>query len=198
LVRRDDTNRDFDVFVRDRHTGRTRRVSVSSDETQAKGFSGEGVAISRHGRFVAFDSDAANLAPRDTNRDTDVFLRDRHSGTTERVSVSSDEEQARGFSTSPAISGSGRFVAFNSTAVNLQPDRAIEAFNIYVRDRRAGRTRLISEGRDHTPANDGSGNDVTALSRDGSVIAFDSSATNLVALDTNAANDIFVSASGSP
>ena len=71
-----------------------------------------GPAISADGRFVAFDSDATNLVPGDTNGVHDVFVRDRRTGTTERVSVGRGGAQGNGPAIGPAISADGRFVAF--------------------------------------------------------------------------------------
>jgi hypothetical protein len=71
-------------------------VSVASDSTQGNDSSGFSVAISAGGRFVAFTSFASNLVPGDTNADSDVFVRDRVAGTTDRVSVASDGTQGTG------------------------------------------------------------------------------------------------------
>lgn len=84
---RGDTNRDFDVFVRDRRRGTTRRVSVSS---------GEYATISYEGRYVAFDSYASNLVSGDSNGDGDAFVRDVEAGTTRRVSVSNTGQEGNG------------------------------------------------------------------------------------------------------
>lgn len=93
-----DTNGAWDVFLHDRQTGRTERVSVDSRGRQGNGHSGEHawtrIAFSGNARYVAFDSAASNLVPGDTNQITDVFLRDRRAGTTERVSVGSAGQQA--------------------------------------------------------------------------------------------------------
>ena len=78
-------------------------------------------ALSADGRFVAFGSDASNLVPGDTNNLFDVFVHDRQSGTTQRVSVGPGGVQANGFSVGPTLSADGRFVAFDSSATNLVP-----------------------------------------------------------------------------
>src|SRR4051795_8290641 len=117
-----DTNATDDVFVRDRQNGTTERVSVSSTGVQGNGPSGlGGVAISGDGRFVVFDSPATNLVPGDTNRQNDVFVRDRQNGTTARVSLSSTGLQCNRGSgdIGLAISADGQFVAFASQAGNL-------------------------------------------------------------------------------
>jgi Tol biopolymer transport system component len=117
-----DTNRQEDVFVRDRLSVTTELASVSSNGTQGNGGSGKyGVGISADGRYVVFQSDASNLVPDDTNGHTDIFVRDRLTGTTKRVSVSSSGMQGDGNSSSPTISADGRLVLFSSQASNLVP-----------------------------------------------------------------------------
>ena len=101
--------------------GATERVSVDSAGNQGIGFS-EFAAISGDGRFVAFASAANNLVAGDTNGARDVFVHDRQSGATERVSVDSAGNQGNSFSEFAAISGDGRFVAFTSGASNLVAD----------------------------------------------------------------------------
>jgi Tol biopolymer transport system component len=108
-----DTNGVRDVFFHDRQTGATTRVSVDSSGAQANGASGS-QAISADGRYVAFQSDATNLVPNDTNTVADVFVHDRQTGTTVRVSVDSSGAQGGGFSSAPAISADGRYVGFDS------------------------------------------------------------------------------------
>src|SRR5688572_2586887 len=101
-------NLPFNIFVHDRQTGTTEVVSVSS-----RGREGEGLSsfpdLSADGRFVAFDSDAANLVNGDRNGITDVFRHDRATAETILVSVSSDGQQGDSSSHAPAISADGRF-----------------------------------------------------------------------------------------
>src|SRR5919198_2445415 len=105
----DDTNDRTDAFVRDRVTGRTTRVSVSSSGAQAAAsrdpFGGSHAGgIGGDGRYVVFRSDAANLVADDTNHAEDIFVRDRTTGRTRRVSLSSRGRQANGASSAPVIS----------------------------------------------------------------------------------------------
>ncbi|MEM8531288.1 MAG: cadherin-like domain-containing protein [Chloroflexota bacterium] len=69
----DDTNGVQDIFVHDQETGQTTRVSVAGDGTQANG-SSSNAAISSHGDYVVFESNATNLVEDDTNESTDVFV----------------------------------------------------------------------------------------------------------------------------
>src|SRR5262249_39087102 len=140
LVARD-TNRSSDVFVRNRALATTVRISLTSGGTQARHtLDGSGApVISENGRFVAFQSAASNLVARDTNRTTDVFVRDRRTRTTQRVSVGSTGRQARRStlgSELPAISADGRFIAFVSDAWNLVGRDSNRAADVFVRDRR--------------------------------------------------------------
>ena len=130
-----DANGTYDIFVRDRQTGATERVSVSSNGTEANGFSSL-PAISADGRYVAFQSSASNLVSGDTNAVDDIFIHDRQSGTTERVSVGAGGVQGNGPSEFPAISADGRCAAFASAATNLVAGDTNGASDVFVRDRR--------------------------------------------------------------
>jgi Tol biopolymer transport system component len=114
----DDTNHKRDVFVRDRTDQTTLRISVARDGGEADGDS-HVTSLSPDGRFVLFDSDASNLVPGDTNGTSDVFLYDRKTRTTQRVSVSSTGRQGNGFSAGGVISADGSVIAFRSSATNL-------------------------------------------------------------------------------
>ena len=183
-----DTNGVINVFVRDRKTGKTTRVSVNSHGAQTKRDSIVR-AISADGRFVAFDSTASNLVGGDTNGVDDVFVRDRKTGKTTRVSVNSHGAQGNGDSFIPSISADGRFVAFYSDAANLVAGDGNAAGDGFVRDRKAGRTKRVSVASHGTQGNDTSF--PPSISADGRFVAFTSLANNLVAGDTNGASDIF-------
>jgi len=184
-----DTNGTDDVFVRDRVTDTTTRVSVSSGGAQGNG-SSSGPAISPDGRYVAFISEASNLAPGDTNGWDDVFVRDRVTDTTTRVSVSSSGDQGNGFDFEVAISSDGRYVAFGSDATNLVPRDTNGARDVFVRDRVAGTTTRVSVSSSGGQSNDESS--YPAISADGRHVAFQSFAGNLVPGDTNGTTDVFV------
>ncbi len=186
-----DTNGFSDIFVRDRQTGATERVSVDSAEAQASDDSSHSPAISADGRFVAFVSGASNLVPIDTNGVWDVFVRDRFFGTTERVSEDSGGAQATGdFSFDPAISADGRFVPFASGATNLVAGDTNGIRDVFMRDRSLGTTERVSVDSAGGQANSVSAR--PAISADGRFVAFESFAANLVADDSNFLWDIFV------
>ncbi len=191
-----DTNGYYDVFVHDRQTGVTERVSVSSSGAQGNDHSYM-PSLSADGRFVAFYSYANNLVPGDTNGGPsnfedkkDIFVRDRQRGVTERVSVSSSGAQADHGSRYPSISADGRFVAFESAATNLVSGDTNGASDIFVHDRQTGTTERVSVSSTGEQGNASSGD--PSISADGRFVAFISSASNLVAGDTNGGIDIFV------
>lgn len=192
-----DTNKLPDVFVRDVRTSKTTRVSVTSAGKQGVGKrysnGSNAPAISSDGRYVAFHSDMANLVPRDTNRVFDIFVHDRLSGKTQRVSISSAGGQANAESGGgESFSADGRYVAFSSLATNLVAGDHNDITDVFMRDLRAHRTRLVSLGM-HGQGDDASwiglGN---AFTRDGRQLLFASWATNLVPGDTNDVADVFL------
>jgi Tol biopolymer transport system component len=184
-----DTNGQPDVFVRDRFTGMTERVSVTSRGDQSNGDSGF-VTLSNSGRYVAFYSTASNLVARDTNDVPDVFVHDRATGTTRRVSVTSDGRQANGLSFDPNISGNGRYVAFISEASNLVAGDTNGLVDVFVRDLLKGTTRRVSISSAERQGNDISVGPVMSFT--GRYTAFVSGATNLVPGDTNELFDVFL------
>ncbi len=186
---RGDVNGDSDIFVHDRRTGRTRRASIRSDGRAVNGDSSD-PAISGNGSRVAFVSVSSHLVGRDTNRVSDVFVRDLRAKTTRRVTVSTSDEQANGWSYSPAISADGRHVAFESYGAMLVSGSIVGVGNIFVRDLVAEKTRLVSVGDDGSMADDDLRS--PSLSTDGRFVAFDGFATNLVRNDRNGARDVFV------
>src|SRR5690606_32403830 len=114
-----DTNAVADAFWRDMQTGTTRRVSVSSAGAQATGSTFVGASISRDGRWVAYSSNAMNLAPGEFAAGYDIFLHDTLSSQTYRISLTSSGAAANQNSYEPVVSDDGRFVAFQSFSTNL-------------------------------------------------------------------------------
>src|SRR4051794_28287314 len=172
-----------------RWSKQTTRVSVSSGGAEGNRYS-ESPSISADGRFVAFASDASNLVSGDRNGQRDVFVRDRRARKTTRVSVGSPEVKTDGFSYSPSISADGRFVAFASEASDLvRGDRNVYS-DVFVRDRKAGETTLVSVSSTGAGGVGSSGD--PSISADGRLVAFGSLAPNLVDGDSNDHGDTFV------
>jgi Tol biopolymer transport system component len=184
-----DANGKKDIFVHDRKTGTTTRVSVDSDGVQGDGDS-YSPAISANGQFVAFVSSATNLVAGDTNGSDDVFVHERRTGITTRVSVDSVGFQANGFSVSPSISANGRFIAFASLATNLVGGDTNGSQDIFVHDLATRATTRVSV--DSLGAQAAGASQSPAISGNGRFVAFSSPATDLVAGDTNGREDVFV------
>jgi Tol biopolymer transport system component len=159
----EDTNGYYDIFVHDRLTGATERVSVSSAGVQANGHSLK-PSLSADGRFVAFESYASNLVPNDTNNEQDIFVRDRLTGATERVSVSSAGVQADRYSFIPSLSADGRFVTFYSNASTLVTGTTMHIWSQFLHDRLTRRTVKVS-GDGHVEYFQEDGNRISADGR---------------------------------
>ncbi len=185
-----DTNGAYDIFVRDRVSGVTERVSVDSSGVQADGDCYE-PSISPDGRFVVFESFASNLIAGDSNGTRDIFIHDRQTGTTYRLSVDSNGAQADNESFSPVIAADGTCVVFVSLADNLVQGDGNATFDVFVRDLQAMATERVNVDSSGAEANDWSLGP-PAISSDGRFVLFSSRATNLVPGDTNGTWDSFV------
>lgn len=177
-------------------TAKTTRVSINSNGSQGNYRSGS-ASISANGRYVAFESAASNLVSGDTNSARDVFVHDRQTQKTDRVSISSKGIQANDDSYFPSISGNGRYVAFTSLAGNLAKNDANyfcdgpeRCSDVYLHDRETGETIRVSVNSSGKQGNDESSE--PSISSDGRYVTFTSRASNLVANDTNGVSDIFV------
>lgn len=185
----DDTNRVTDVFVYDRHTRQTTRVSVNSIGAQANGgsFAPE---VPRDGRFVVFESLATNLVPDDTNRQRDVFVHDWQTKQTTRVSMGSEGAQANNFSQAAHLSQDGRYVVFESLASNLVPGDTNGVIDVFIHDRQTKRTTRVSVVSGGAQANNMSVN--PSISADGRYVTFESFATNLLPDQADGSKQTFV------
>jgi len=177
-----DTNGRMDIFLKDTATGSIVRVSTGSSGGQSNDDSFE-PSISADGRYVAFQSNASNLVPGDTNNEADIFLKDTTTGTITRVSTDSSGGQLGRGSLQASISGDGRFVAFVTDDTN-------GLSGIFVKDTVTGATRRVST--DSSGAQGSFQSMEPSISADGRYVAFASGASNLVPSDTNGAQDVFV------
>ena len=185
----DDTNGADDIFVQDRQTGQTVRVSISSSGVEGDGGS-YSPTISGDGRYVAFQSVSTNLVLNDTNGVTDIFVHDRQSGITSRVSLASDGTQGDSFSIEASMSLDGSYVTFSSLSTNLVSNDTNGAADIFVHDLGSAVTSRVSVASDGSQGSGISFN--PSLSGDGRYVAFYSSSDNLVFGDTNSSDDVFV------
>ena len=194
-----DTNAVQDLFFYDRTTATISRLSVATNGGQANDRTGDsrgdsGPALSADGNIVAFHSAASNLTRGNDNGRTDVFVYDRQALSMTLISHGPAGVVGNGDSSHPALSVDGRYVLFASRATNLDPSVPVlqnpGASQIYLYDRNDDSTVLISRGPDGRPG-DGESSTPT-ISGDGRYLVYASSATNLVAGDSNQVADIFL------
>ena len=171
-----DSNNHEDVFVYDRMTGTIERVSIADNGDEGD-YDSTDPSISADGRYVAFQSEATNLVPNDTNGQNDrsfgrdIFVYDRTARTMERVSLTDTGGESNQASETPSISGDGRYVAFASGANNLVSGYANGEVNVYVHDRTTHSIVGISVPLGAFSANRNSLN--PAISSDGNFVAFE-------------------------
>ncbi|MCB8921543.1 MAG: PD40 domain-containing protein [Ardenticatenaceae bacterium] len=189
----------MDVFVRDTAVLTTTLISAATDGTPGNAES-RNAAMSADGRYIVFQSNANNLIANDFSPFTDIFVRDRDTdedgifdepGAVQvlRLSQNASGTAANDVSTDPAISANGRWIVFTSAATNLVANDINNANDIFLYDRDsdgngiydepgAVSVTLISAGMGGAPANGFSS--LPAISADGSQVAFESFATNLM------------------
>jgi len=171
--------------------GDTIRLSVSSAGAQGDGpsppdsYLGPEADITPDGRFVAFPSSATNLVPGDTNGRADIFVHDRLTATTERVSVGTNGQQGDVHAAFPSISADGRFVAFESRDLGFGADGVLG--QVYVRDRQAGTTFWVSEKPPGAGVLDSHAGSRPSISADGRYVSY----------TTNGVDDFYGAGDGS-
>lgn len=168
-----DTNAESDVFVRDLALQTTTRASTATGGAEVTGFSAR-PSISADGRWVAFESDSTALVPGDTNARRDVFVKDRTTNVTTRVSVATGGVQGNNDSERAQITSDGRFVVFESTATNLVSGDSNAASDVFLHDRQTGITERVSLNTSEQQAGTGCWSRSASVSDDGRFIAFQS------------------------
>jgi Tol biopolymer transport system component len=196
-----DTNNTPDVFVRNLAVDTTTLVSVNDAGTgTGNAQSGFINSISADGRYVAFDSLATDLVPgfvdHNGSGSPDVYVRDLQLGTTTLVSVNrtgTGGDNGSEFDSNLVMTPDGRYVAFESFATNLTTLSTGLGYtpNIFLRDLQQEITTLVSVNSAGT-AGGNSGSTDPHISSDGRYLEFVSTASNLVANDTNGASDVFI------
>jgi hypothetical protein len=185
-----DSNNSRDVFVYNSIDSVTSLLSQSSMGAQGNA-SSERPQITDDGSQVVFHSYATSLLSEDGNGAfPDIFVRDIGASQTLVVSINSQGQQTNGNSFNPAISGDGRWVAFESDSFTLASGISNGNVDIFLHDRLLGVTTRVSVSSSGQQSNGDSIN--PSVSDNGQYIVFESAASNLVEDDTNNADDIFM------
>jgi hypothetical protein len=178
--------RRFNVFLRDRLASTTTLVSVNLAGNGGGNGDSYPTGISTNGQFALFESRAGDLIAGDTNTVNDIFVRDVVNGLTTLVSVNTNGTSGDWFRTArgSVMNGSGRYVAFVSTASDLVPGDTNGIADVFVRDLQAGTTTLASVGATTNSIPPISSIVISSespeITPDGRYVAFYSTATNLV------------------
>ncbi len=185
-----DTNGKGDVFVRDTVTDTTELASLTSSGTQSLTQASNVPRISGDGRYVVFQSLGSEFHPGDSSAIADIFVRDRETGTTTRVSVSSSGVAADAPCTTADISDDGRYVLFLTNSTNLAADPDTNSYaDAYMRDTETSTTVRVSLGAlGEEPNNTVSG---VCVSGAGPRVDFTTAATNLITGHTGGFGDVF-------
>ena len=186
---------DYHLYQRDLQSGTTTLIDADTNGIGSPLTPTATPRMSADGRFVVFECGDGNLAPNDRNHDSDVFLRDVTAGTTELISardatLASLSPNGASLLSPCSVSADGRYIAFASEADNLGANDTNGCRDVFVRDPATGTNLLVSVGTNGFSGN-GPSTD-PAISADGRYVAFASTAANLVAGDSNKAQDVFV------
>jgi Tol biopolymer transport system component len=189
-------NPGYHLYLRDLQAGHTKLVDAAIYGTGCGVSSTALSRLSAGGQYIAFEAPDGNLVPSDSNRASDVFLRDLITGTTTLVSARASSLPSVTPNGSPAgwpmsASADGRYIAFTSEAETLSPDDQNKCQDVFVRDLAAGATYLVSARTNSMEPGEGSSVE-PSLSASGRYVAFTSYATNMVTGDSNKARDVFV------
>lgn len=178
-----------DILVHDRQTGVTSRIGPGglfgiwwNDHVRRP-------SLSNDGRYVAFESDADNVVPGDTNAASDVFVWDRQSLAVIPISFAPTSAVGNGPSLAPLISSDGGRVIFQSWASDLVPSDTNATPDVFVTQVQGGTVARVSVSTSGAQSNGHSAH--PALSGNGARVAFTSSADTLVPGDTNLSYDVF-------
>jgi Tol biopolymer transport system component len=190
-----DNNNSEDVFVRDLQLGTTEAISVTPGGTTGNGLA-RPVWISADGRYVVFFSDSSNLVAGDTNGWPDHFLRDRQTGTTTLITVTTSGAQTDHYSEQGVMGRGGRYLYFPSFATNVVPGDTNGQEDLFVRDLQLGTTELLSKTPSGAPTPPHTGNLpvywVRHASADGRFLVFDTGVPTLIDGDSNDGLDGFL------
>lgn len=177
------------IYIHNLDTGENHCLSRNNEGQQSNGNSAL-ARVSGDGRFVVFQSDSTNVTRRCVNGAMQIFVRDLVEGRITCASIDNRGNQGNDDSVQPSISSDGRFVAFSSGATNLTGNRCADGITqVFVRDRLDEKTACASVGPKKVKGNGASTS--PSIAANGSLVTFESDASNLVKKDLNGLRDVF-------
>ncbi len=177
-----------DIYVYDRQTGQTSRISDNA--TGKRAYASGGLSISADGRFVAFLPILSEILG--CAKGSQLVVHNRESGENICVSTPPNFLLSTNYS---SLSVDGRYIAFDSIASNLVENDTNGERDVFLYDFQTQKTKRVSvDSAGNQPAKSGSnlGSTDPAISADGRYVAFESGAKNLVAGDVDNKDDIFI------
>jgi Tol biopolymer transport system component len=193
LIPGDNSQAGLNIFLRDLAGGTTVLLSPNWNGTGGANGNSTFASVSSKARYVAFESDASDLVPGDTNGTSDVFVRDVFGGATILVSVAANGGSGNGPSTNAVITPDGRYVAFVSAATNLVAGDNNRIADVFVRDLITKTTLLASVGAVIPLGASTASVSSVSITPDGRYVAFSSTAAGLAAGVTNRpAGEVYV------
>lgn len=181
-----DTNNAADVFLYDRKTGATSRITQGNDDSVD-------ARISNNLKYVVFSSFASNLVDEGDNLFSDIFLYETKTGAIKKISVDSRGTGGNNGSFIPSISTNGRYVVYESNAHNLVPGDDNNNRDIFLYDKKTAITVMVSANNSSgSPVPGNASSNYARISGNGRYVVYQSDATNLVEGDGNGASDIFL------
>ena len=185
-----DTDAIFDIYVETRSPSESIALASTSATTAKGNGPSRWPSLSAAGLVVAFDSDATNLSPSDTDSTSDVYVKNLATGAITLASTTAAGVKGNGKSRSPSLSADGTKVAFLSHATNLDPRDTETSPDVYVKNLVTGDLTLVTVNSSGAKANDSAGEPVLAAG--GGSVAFGSAASNLVPADMDHYQDVYV------
>ncbi len=186
-----DTNGKYDLFLRDLQVPTTTRLTLGPGNVEADNHTFDQPEFSGNGQFVVFSSSASNLDPTDANGSgSDVFIVDLTTGVVQLVSTNAAGNSVGGGSNRAHVSDDGRYVSFLSNANGLVPNDTNSATDVFVKDRFTGQVERANT--DAGGAQTSGAVSWNAISPDGNLVAFTSSASTLAPGDTNGIADVWI------
>jgi Ca2+-binding RTX toxin-like protein len=170
-----DTNRWYDLFVKDQQTGQVTLVSKRNDQLISNGYSYDG-KLSQDGSKVVFVSDASNLVEQDTNQNLDVFVKDLKTGAIQQLGQPLTG-QVDGYIQNVSFSQDGKWIGFVTSSNGLVADDQDSMADVFIQSLDTLEIKRISQTPTGVAANGGSARPV--FSPDGRSLIFYSYATNL-------------------